>query len=289
MLPGASSILFQPASAAVIDRLLDDLRDPSASLTDLAHRHGTTTEALCAWMSSPDIGDRLVRTDSIVAWRTRILASGGLTPVIAALTRILTEFTSRPPVAAARDQAAAAPHADPDPRSALLSWRADECARKCCALLLRLTTTRPVGHPGEVQPLPPPAPAHRDQAPPPAPARERPIPFDPSIAIAALAAAPIQPPAPLAEPNEPALEIIAPAKSSSATAQTSANTAAIEQHPAESLPASSPSATPATSPEAQLEDFLFNLLQSRPALEPAFQRFVAELQSAEPQLTKHPP
>jgi hypothetical protein len=285
MLAGDSAI-FEP-SPEVVDRLIDDLGDPSASIADLARAHGTTAEALCLWMTQPRIAERLAQTNNITTWHTRLVASSKLHSAIGALTTILEDFTTHksapasPPAPRAPSAPGPASTRAPTPfQVALLAWRNAECARKSAMLLVRLGNLQPVGLP---RPL---AAPHAQAAPGSRPPAATPQPH--ATAIAAPAPLVQPPPQALAldlHPNAPTGQSI---RAHQPEPQTPAPAAESHDQPAQ------PSANPPSpifpsaptldfdTAAANLEDLLYTVLELRPELEPALERFMTEIKNPAP-------
>jgi hypothetical protein len=126
---------FQPSEDR-LPALLADLRRPDLSFSDLARLHDTTPDALAVWMVSPRIAALTEATDSIVCYRTRLIAAEHATIALGACINILKYFN-----AAHASRAAAPPRTDEQsaPDSELLKYRAAEAARKSAAIVVRFT------------------------------------------------------------------------------------------------------------------------------------------------------
>jgi hypothetical protein len=143
---------FQPSEGR-LPAILADLRRPDLSFSDLARLHDTTPDALAVWMVSPRIAALTEATDSIVCYRTRLIAAEHATIALGACINILKDFN-----AAHASRAAAPLRTDEQsaPDSELLKYRAAEAARKAAAIVVRFTRLARTPGPSSVarQPTP---------------------------------------------------------------------------------------------------------------------------------------
>jgi hypothetical protein len=111
-----------------MDAVFADLCNPNVSLLELAESYKTTVEALIAWMSKPDIQQRLTDFQSASAFRTRLVATANLPKAVEALAQIIDAYIFEEtkelvsPSTLAKEQ----------------RRRSRETARKASALLIRL-------------------------------------------------------------------------------------------------------------------------------------------------------
>jgi hypothetical protein len=147
----SATIPFDP-SPEIASALLAALTDPSLSLNQLASALRTTPEALSAWMTRPDIRERIESVDRSTTWRTRLIASAHLYAVPGALTKILQDFTNAQAAQkGALSASSGATHENNTPtsafRTALLEARRAETTRKSAAILISLSRQRPAAGP----------------------------------------------------------------------------------------------------------------------------------------------
>jgi hypothetical protein len=132
-MPSTPDILFAPSpdqTSLIIDQLASD----DLSLRDIADEHNTTIEALTAFMTRPDIRERLANLQSACAARSRVSATNKLPLVIKTLTAVLLEYIEN------------AYNSPVNPKSTLAfeqRRREAETARKAAAILYRLMTFDP--------------------------------------------------------------------------------------------------------------------------------------------------
>jgi len=132
-MPADLAPIFDPPPGAV-PLLLDQLADPDLSFHQVASLNNTSTEALAAFIASPDIQQRLLTLQQAAATRTRLVTSGSLLHAARALTRILQDFVTE------------SAQAGPEPKTPVAAeqrHRARESARKAAALLFRLANFDP--------------------------------------------------------------------------------------------------------------------------------------------------
>jgi hypothetical protein len=154
----SATIPFDP-SPEIASALLAALTDPSLSLNQLASALQTTPEALSAWMTRPDIRERIESVDRSTTWRTRLIASAHLYAVPGALTKILQDFTNAQAAQkGALSASSGATHENNTPtsafRTALLEARRAETTRKSAAILISLSRQRPAAGPDLPAPTP---------------------------------------------------------------------------------------------------------------------------------------
>ena len=173
----SSTISFRP-DPTHLDQVFNDLADQALSLREVAHRHNTSTEALAAWMTRPDIRDQLESSDSVSTWRTRLLAKSLLPKVLNACVQILDHpWHGRPARGLAPIPDPSAPTLDPI-RAALFHIRSAETTRRAASLILQLSRVEQTRAPSRqptnpsVHPLP--------STPVPSVASTPPIPFTPT-------------------------------------------------------------------------------------------------------------
>ncbi len=131
---GAEQLAFFSPPPNAIPLLLELLADSSNSLLDIALSAHTSLEALAAWMTQPDIAQRLDDLHTIAAQRARLVASQYLAAAALALSNILTASTN-PAEHAALSTA--------NPRHLALRLRQRESTRRTAATLLRIATYTP--------------------------------------------------------------------------------------------------------------------------------------------------
>jgi hypothetical protein len=124
---------FNPPRDA-IPGILADLRRSDLCFTDLAQRHGTSPDALALWLTSPAIAAQLESTDSVVCYRTRLIAAEHMPASISACLVILQSFNARH----AQGEPTAPAGVDAESLE-LRRIREFECARKAASTLVRLT------------------------------------------------------------------------------------------------------------------------------------------------------
>ncbi len=130
------SILFDPAPD-LASRAIDLLVSVDLTFREIAEQFNTTAEALAAWISRPDIADRLDTIESAGCRRTRLVATNCLPPVVEVVARIITEF------AAAERRRPAIPNNPTNLHALELRRRVQETARRACSLITRLTRIAP--------------------------------------------------------------------------------------------------------------------------------------------------
>src|ERR1043165_3963474 len=113
-----------PLAAAV----LDDLCDPSMSFEDVANHVNCSLDALAAWMTRPDIQERLANLATSAALRARMLAALQLPSAVNTISQILRAYATA--------EQSAAPRATPEAQAHQETQRTS--ARRAAHLLLRI-------------------------------------------------------------------------------------------------------------------------------------------------------
>ncbi|MFN0011930.1 MAG: hypothetical protein ACKVS8_09835 [Phycisphaerales bacterium] len=131
---GAEQLAFFSPPPAAVPLLLELLTDSSHSLLDIALSAHTSLEALAAWMTQPDIAQRLDDLHTLAARRARLVAAQHLAAAATALGHLLTA-SDNPAENAALDTA--------NPRHLALRLRQRESTRRTAATLLRIANHTP--------------------------------------------------------------------------------------------------------------------------------------------------
>lgn len=141
------SPIFDP-TPEVADFILHHLGSTTLSFHDLATHCGKNAPALAAWMTRPDIRERIAAIDSGAATHARLAATTNLSAATAALVKVLRDFVAGQPTADPENAVGPASDRDSSTTSELkvrvVRLRENETARRAAGLLYRIARFTPL-------------------------------------------------------------------------------------------------------------------------------------------------